>query len=568
MTWQYQYTPHIWPMLVPAAFTAALMIYVWHRRSVPGARPLAIAMLFLLPWTVSAALELAAVDAPTQVFWSKFQAVWQLPANTAILCFVLEYANLGRWLNRRTLALLAIPPLLDLLLIFTNDAHHWRWLGFPFDGYVRPAYGSGTWVLLGYNYVLAALQGIVLLWLFVRSRQHRWPAGLILISRLVMLFAYRLDVTGRNPFAPMDLVTLTLTLTAAMYTLALLGFHMFDLIPVARGTVIEQIREGMLVLDTQRRVVDLNPAAEKIFGVPAARARGRKAIEILSAYPDLYAPLDEWGTAQSEISIGTGRAARYYALHLSPLTDRRGFPLGYLILLRDVTEQKRAQAQLLEQQRVVATLQERERLARELHDSAGQVLGYVSYQVEAARKLLDDGQVAVANAQLARLAGIAQDAHADVREYILNLRTGPSAQRPFFSALRHYLDGFTHNYNIQAELVLGAGLDEGAFEPEAQAQLFRVIQEALSNARKHADARRVQVRFETEDSLARIFIQDDGRGFDPAQPASGGRSRFGLQFMRERAEQLGGCLRVQSAPGEGTRVVVEVPIHYPLSTIH
>jgi len=560
MTWQYQYTPHIWPMLVPAAFTAALMIYVWHRRSVPGARPLAIAMLFLLPWTVSAALELAAVDAPTQVFWSKFQAVWQLPANTAILCFVLEYANLGRWLNRRTLALLAIPPLLDLLLILTNDAHHWRWLGFSFDGYVRPAYGSGTWVLLGYNYVLAALQGIVLLWLFVRSRQHRWPVGLILISRLVMLFAYRLDVTGRNPFAPMDLVTLTLTLTAAMYTLALLGFHMFDLIPVARGTVIEQMREGMLVLDTQRRVVDLNPAAEKILGVPAARARGRKAIEILPAYPDLYAPLDEWGTVQSEISIGTGRAARYYSLYLSPLMDRRGFPLGYLILLRDVTGQKWAQAQLLEQQRVVATLQERERLARDLHDSAGQVLGYVSCQVEAARKLLDDGQVAVANAQLARLAGIAQDAHADVREYILDLRTGPSAQRPFFSALRHYLDGFTHNYNIQAELVLGAGLDEGAFEPEAQAQLFRVIQEALSNARKHADARRVQVRFETEDSLARIFIQDDGRGFDPAQPASGGRSRFGLQFMRERAEQLGGRLRVQSAPGEGTRVVVEVPM--------
>jgi PAS domain S-box-containing protein len=560
MSWLYAYTPYIWPMLAPAAFTAALAIYVWHRRSVPGARALVMAMLFLLPWAVSAALELAAVDAPTKIFWIKFQAVWQLPANTALLCFALEYANLGRWLTRRTLALLAIPPLLDLLLILTNGAHHWRWLGFSVEGYVRPAYGSGTWALLGYNYVLAALQGIILLWLFVRSPQHRWPVGLILISRLTLLIAFRLDVTGRNPFAPMDPTILSIPLTSALYAFALFRFHMFDLIPVARGTVIEQMREGMLVLDTRQRIVDLNPAAEKILGIPVARARGQPVADVLPAHPGLYARLDEQGMAQSEISLGTGHDARQYALQLSPLRGQRGLALGQLILLHDVTEEKRAQAQLMEQQRVVATLQEREHLARELHDSVGQTLGYVSYQVEAARKLLDDGQVAVANAQLARLAGIAQDAHADVREYILNLRAGPSPQQPFFPALRHYLDGFTQNYDIRTELDLGTGLDEGAFEPVAQAQLFRIIQEALSNARKHADARRVQVRFETWDSLARIIIQDDGRGFDPAQPAGNGGSRVGLQFMRERAEQLGGCLHVYSAPGQGTRVVVEVPM--------
>jgi N-terminal 7TM region of histidine kinase len=93
----YTYTPYIWPMLAPAVFTAALVIFVWRQRSVPGALPLALAMLFTIPWAVGAALEVAAVDVSTKIFWVKFQAIWTLPVNTAVLCFVLEYANPSRW---------------------------------------------------------------------------------------------------------------------------------------------------------------------------------------------------------------------------------------------------------------------------------------------------------------------------------------------------------------------------------------------------------------------------------------------------------------------------------------
>ena len=91
----YAYTPYIWPMLAPAVFTAALVIFVWRRRSVPGALPLALAMLFTIPWAVGAALEVAAVDVSTKIFWVKFQAIWILPVNTAVLCSVLEYADLA-----------------------------------------------------------------------------------------------------------------------------------------------------------------------------------------------------------------------------------------------------------------------------------------------------------------------------------------------------------------------------------------------------------------------------------------------------------------------------------------
>ncbi|MEW5956748.1 MAG: histidine kinase N-terminal 7TM domain-containing protein [Chloroflexota bacterium] len=561
MDWPYHYTPYVLPMLASAGFTAALLIYVWRRRSVPGARSLALAMLFTIPWAVGAALELAAVDVPTQIFWVKFQAVWMLPAGTAVFCFVLEYANLAHWLTRRTLILLAIPPLLGLLLIVTNEAHHWLWLDFPFEGQVHPVHGAVMWILLGYSYLLAAVQGIALLWLFVRSPQHRWPVGLILSSRLLVLIAFRLDVADQNPLAPLDLTILALTITSAMYALALFRFHMLDLIPVARETVIEQMQEGMLVLNAQQRIVDLNPAAEKILGVPAAAARGQHVPEILPTCPDLRARLDDPGATQSEISLGTGPTARHFALHLSPLKDRRGLLIGCLILLHDVTAPRRAQAQLLEQQRVVATLQERERLARELHDSAGQVLGYVSMQAQAIRKWVHDGETAVAEHQLSRLADAAQAAHADIRHSILSLKAGSAQEWSFLAALQQHLDAFRDHYGLGVELMIPPGLELAqAFEPGAGVQLLRIIQEAMTNARKHGRARCVQVAFERQAGQAQIIVADDGRGFDPDQLAAGAGDHFGLAFMRERLAQIGGRLTIHSRPGAGTQVMLQVPM--------
>jgi two-component system nitrate/nitrite sensor histidine kinase NarX len=98
------------------------------------------------------------------------------------------------------------------------------------------------------------------------------------------------------------------------------------------------------------------------------------------------------------------------------------------------------------------------------------------------------------------------------------------------------------------------------FSSDAQLQIFHIVQEALSNARKHGQACNVLVAFAREDGLACATIQDDGHGFVPEDVTLTGRQHFGLQFMRERAEQLGGLLRVQSEPGKGTRVVLEIPI--------
>jgi signal transduction histidine kinase len=314
------------------------------------------------------------------------------------------------------------------------------------------------------------------------------------------------------------------------------------------------MREGMLVLDGERRIMDLNPAAEKILGSPAARARGGHPADFLPGFSP---------GAESEITLGTGNAIRHYALRHSTLNDRRGLPVGALILLEDVTGQKQAQAQLLEQQRALATLHERDRVARELHDTLGQVLGYIKMQAAVAQTFLERNEILEAKHRVARLAAAAQDAQSDVREYILGTRAGVSAAAPLVPALDDYLRQFGETYDIATELDASPELAVRVFEPMARAQLLRIIQEALANVRKHARARRVAVRIAARDGRAEVTVQDDGAGFDLAAVQPAGGQRFGLQVMRERAEEVGGSVQVHSAPGAGTQVVISVPLPSP-----
>jgi signal transduction histidine kinase len=331
---------------------------------------------------------------------------------------------------------------------------------------------------------------------------------------------------------------------------------MFGLIPIARGAVIEQMREGMLVLDPQGRIVDLNPAAEKILNVAAPQARGRSALQALPACPELTALLARPSAAQCAMSVGDA----HYELYLSALKGRRDLSLGYLLLLHNVTEQNRAHSRIVEQQRALAILEERDRIARELHDGLGQVLGYVKMQAEAARELLGRGQTIAAAALLAQVAVVVQDAHSDVREYIVGTREGMPADSAFLSALEKYARRFSEIYGITVKLNIPGELRNELFEPVVATQLLRIVQETLTNVRKHPRASSVRVDLAATDAGAQIIVQDDGAGFDPAQLVSPDGRRFGLAFMRERAAEIGGTVHLRSAPGAGTQTIISVPL--------
>ena len=417
----YSYTPNIWPMLASAVFFLLLGIYAWRHRGVTGALPFSFMMIFTMFWSLGAAMELAAVDIESKIFWFKFLSLFKFPAVTAEFCFVLQYTGLGKLLTRRNLILLSLPPLIWIILVLTNNAHHMIWTGFLFTGDLIPSRSNLTYAIAIYSYILVIIEVIILIRLFIRSPQHRWPVFLILSVLLLEHTAFLFDITDRNPFAPLDLVILTWNAGAAIYALVLFVFRIFDPIPLARTVAIKQMQDGMLVLDTEHVIVYMNPAVEKIIGCPAAQLKGKRFDDVInSSITGLDCPHDSQ-IAYSEISLGDKPHVHNFALYISSLMDDLGNELGCLLSLHDITDEKRIQAQLMEQEQALATMRERERLARELHDNTGQLLAYVNMQAQAINKWVHDGETEKAQGQLTRLANIAKEAHNDLRESIFNL---------------------------------------------------------------------------------------------------------------------------------------------------
>ena len=207
--------------------------------------------------------------------------------------------------------------------------------------------------------------------------------------------------------------------------------------------------------------------------------------------------------------------------------------------------------------REVAILEERDRIAREMHDSLGQVLGYISLKIMALERLCTTSNVELVEEELREMELAVEEATLGVRESILSLRTGISPEVGLVPALSRYLVKFGELTGLKTELLApdGAGV---SLPSAAEIQLLRVIQEALTNVRKHAKASIAKVSFRQEDSTLTIMVEDNGLGFDPDRVVARGRG-FGLETMRERAEAIGASLPVSSVPGHGTRVTVRVP---------
>ena len=198
---------------------------------------------------------------------------------------------------------------------------------------------------------------------------------------------------------------------------------------------------------------------------------------------------------------------------------------------------------------------ERDRIARELHDSLAQVLGVIHLQLRSLETRAKDEASHVMADELSQLAEVADEAYRDVREAILGLRETIRDDDGLEGSLREYMRKYSRQTGITATVTC-EGDTRRALTPRVEVQLLRVVQEALTNTRKHSGATRVSVRINCTGPAATLTIEDDGVGFDPASAQRSMEGGFGMASMRERVEQVGGTLTVHTAPNEGTTIVV------------
>ncbi|MGH2588185.1 MAG: sensor histidine kinase, partial [Dehalococcoidia bacterium] len=198
---------------------------------------------------------------------------------------------------------------------------------------------------------------------------------------------------------------------------------------------------------------------------------------------------------------------------------------------------------------------------RELHDGVAQLVADLLVRLDTIKELVEAGRQQEAEAELERLHEVADEIYQDIGESITGLRTNVT-ERGLICALRDYVDQFEERHDIPMSLRTDDAADR--LPPLAALQLFRLVQEALTNVRKHAGAQEATVTLASSgpDQL-RVVIADDGQGFIPSSQRNGTARSLGLTSMRERVEALGGTFHVKSRPGSGTQVTATIPIPRP-----
>lgn len=345
----YRFTPNMIPLFIAAAISGALAWYTWQNRKTTGALPLAALMLILFQWGLSYTLQLAATDLHTKILWNNITFVGVVATPVAWLAFALEYTGRKTWVNARRLVLLSILPLVTLIIILTNESHG------LFRSSPRLASEGGFlllenengpwfWVHAAYSYTLIMI-GLVLT---IRALL-RWPTSYrgqmiwILLGTLTPLIANAITIFQLLPIL-IDLTPFAFTVTGIGMAYALFRHRLLDIAPLARDVVIDGMKDGMIVLDANRRIVDINRTAKKLLGASADNELiGKPIREALSRWPHLIQTYRDVYEAEDEITFGEGETQRWYELNLSTLRDENQLIIGQVITIRNITRRKRAE---------------------------------------------------------------------------------------------------------------------------------------------------------------------------------------------------------------------------------
>jgi len=204
-----------------------------------------------------------------------------------------------------------------------------------------------------------------------------------------------------------------------------------------------------------------------------------------------------------------------------------------------------------------AIIEERRRIAREIHDGVAQSLGYLNLKTKQVSDSVSAQNTVKALTELGDIRKVVQDTYEDIRESIDQLTT-EIRNLPIIPALANYTREFSDNNGIKVKFDVSRPFPN--LSPVAELQLLRITQESLTNVRRHAQATEVEVKLEMNKQAVEMLIRDNGQGFDLSNLEKSTPGYHGLNIIRERAEGLGGSLDISTVPGEGTAVMVSLPV--------
>jgi len=304
-------------------------------------------------WSLLYAVQMILVDQ----FWKQlidnltFLGILAVPA--AWLAFSLRYTGRGQWLEKGRMWLLAIEPVLVMAALITNPLHrlfytHAEMVQIDAFVYLELEHGPLFWVHSIYSYALLLVaMATLLLFLGKSTAIYRKQIAVVVVGAIIPWALNLVYLVGGAPVPGLDPTPLAFTLSGLALVLGIYRFGLLDITPLARSTMIEVMSDGMLVLDNDSRIVDVNPAACRLFGCTAADAIGQTTEELFNRWPELVESYRSEADIHEPVNKEIDGEQRAFDLQISPLKEK-GQLVGRLFLIRDISEERRTRTALIE----------------------------------------------------------------------------------------------------------------------------------------------------------------------------------------------------------------------------
>ncbi|MBE2221017.1 MAG: PAS domain S-box protein [Anaerolineae bacterium] len=346
--------PYLIPYFISAFISLGVAFYAWQRRQVKGTRPFLWLVLSQALWTFCYAFELANPTLKGKVFWDDVQFVASLMWPLMYLLFIYEFSGLHWRRPHLVWSVLATPLFCFLLLLLTDNRHHLvRQEAFLIPG--------GLIDVLYYEFTVAVMliavyvYGLIFagIYILIKSfahaqRLYRKQIALVLIGTMFPIMGTLLTLFGVTIAAQRDTTPLTFAISNVIIAWALYRYGLFDIVPIAREKVVENMSDLVFVLDSRNRVVDINPAAQAVLGVKNGDVIGQSAGDILPDWQYLLPLLETEQENLSEVEVIYKGEPYFLALKITPLYGDNETLNGRLIVARDITSMKQAEQKLQE----------------------------------------------------------------------------------------------------------------------------------------------------------------------------------------------------------------------------
>lgn len=598
--------PYLIPYFVSLIISIGIAVYVWNHRHVSGGIYFAGFVIGQSIWVVGYVFELACRDLDAKLFWDNFQWIPSTFIPLSSFLFVLHYVQNPLRHSRPFIYLMLFMQITFLVMIYTNPLHHFissdaRLIkNPPFDTLDYDFHiGFIFWVLVAYS--LMAM-GIWYLIKFIRESKHFYRAQvIILITGFlvpviggIVTFSEIFTISGQRDISPFSFA-----ISNALVAWGLFRFSLFDVVPVARDTVIENMADAVMVLDQMNRVVDLNPAAEALTDHPHPDIIGQPVEVAFSRWSVLIEKYRNIQTVREQISIGPLDDQRHYEVNISPLHDDRQRPIGRLVVLRDISQQVKDQAEIrqrsLELESANRKLQAAWDAAKSADKIKSQFLASMSHELRTPLgAMLNFTEFLTMN-----MFGPVNDRQRDALEKVMN------SGRHLLALINDILDitkieaGMMRLFveddvNLAVELAAVIATVEVLIKDKPiqfvrdidddlptmmgdKRRIRQILLNLLSNAAKFTAKGTITLSVKKHETEILFMVSDTGPGIAPEDQSlifepfrqsmtgltSGGGTGLGLPITLRLVETHGGRLWLESEPGEGAAFFVALPISSP-----